>query len=136
MAKIIREIAEAIHHAHERGVVHRDLKPPNILLTAADEPRVTDFGLARRIDVPEGITVSGQVLGTPSYMSPEQAAGNTDLIGPATDIYAIGAILYYALAGRPPFQGTGNVLETVRKVAEGKFEPLKNVRRAFRRSSR
>jgi formylglycine-generating enzyme required for sulfatase activity len=126
-AKIIREIAEAIHHAHERGVVHRDLKPPNILLTAADEPRVTDFGLARRIDVPEGITVSGQVLGTPSYMSPEQAAGKTDLIGPATDIYAIGAILYYALAGRPPFQGTGNVLETVRKVADGKFEPLKNV---------
>jgi formylglycine-generating enzyme required for sulfatase activity len=126
-AKIIREIAEAIHHAHERGVVHRDLKPPNILLTSADEPRVTDFGLARRIDVPEGITASGQVLGTPSYMSPEQAAGNTDLIGPATDIYAIGAILYYALAGRPPFQGTGNVLETVRKVAEGKFEPLKNV---------
>ena len=126
-AKIIREIAEAIHHAHERGVVHRDLKPPNILLTSADEPRVTDFGLARRIDVPEGITASGQVLGTPSYMSPEQAAGNTDLIGPATDIYAIGAILYYALAGRPPFQGTGNVLETVRKVADGKFEPLKNV---------
>ncbi len=86
-AHIIRDIAEAIQHAHERGVVHRDLKPPNILLTASDEPRVTDFGLARRIDVPEGITASGQVLGTPSYMSPEQAAGKTSLVGPPTDIY-------------------------------------------------
>ena len=123
-AQIVRDIAEAIQHAHDRGVVHRDLKPPNILLTASDEPRVTDFGLARRIDVPEGITASGQVLGTPSYMSPEQAAGNTDLVGPPTDIYALGAILYYALAGRPPFQGT-NVLETVRRVADGKFDPLR-----------
>jgi serine/threonine protein kinase/formylglycine-generating enzyme required for sulfatase activity len=125
-AHILRDIAEAIQHAHERGVVHRDLKPPNILLTASDEPRVTDFGLARRIDVPEGITASGQVLGTPSYMSPEQASGKTSLVGPPTDIYALGAILYYALAGRPPFQGA-NILEIVRRVSDGKFEPLRTV---------
>ena len=109
-----------------RGIVHRDLKPQNILLTAAAQPRVTDFGLARRIDLPEGITASGEVLGTPSYMSPEQAAGKTSLVGPPTDIYAMGAILYYALAGRPPFQGT-NVLEIIRRVSDGRFEPLRSV---------
>jgi serine/threonine protein kinase len=121
-ANMVREIAEAIQHAHERGVVHRDLKPQNILLTKAGSPRVSDFGLARRTDLEEGITASGQVLGTPTYMSPEQAAGKP--IGPPTDIYALGAIFYYALAGRPLFEGT-NVLEIIRRVSEGRLKPLR-----------
>ena len=89
--------------AHRAGIVHRDLKPSNILIDANDEPRVTDFGLAKRLSSGTDLTLSGQVVGSPSYLSPEQAAGQGSRAGPASDVYALGAILYHRLTGRPPF---------------------------------
>ena len=103
-AALIVTLARALHHAHERGVVHRDLKPGNILLTTDGTPKITDFGLAKRLDN-QSHTVTGAVLGTPSYMAPEQAAGDSRRIGAAADIYGLGAILYELLTGRPPFKG-------------------------------
>jgi serine/threonine-protein kinase len=103
-AALVATLADAIHAAHQGGIVHRDLKPGNILLTKDGTPKVTDFGLARRLKGDEGLTLSGAPLGTPSYMAPEQAQGQKDAIGPATDVYALGAILYELLTGRPPFR--------------------------------
>ena len=100
----VATLAEAIHAAHQSGIVHRDLKPANILLTRDGTPKVTDFGLARRLEGDGGLTLSGVPVGTPSYMAPEQARGKRQEIGPATDVYALGAILYELLAGRPPFR--------------------------------
>jgi serine/threonine protein kinase/signal transduction histidine kinase len=100
--RLLRKVADAMHHAHQRGVVHRDLKPSNILLDHRGEPHVTDFGMAKVTGVQEA---SGTIIGTPLYMSPEQARGDTASTGPAADIYALGAILYELLTGRPPFQG-------------------------------
>ncbi len=103
-AELLRTLALAIQHAHERQIVHRDLKPANILL-ADGIPKIADFGLAKRLDAEStALTRTGAVLGTPAYMSPEQAAGKTNEIGPATDVYGLGAILYAVLTGRPPFQ--------------------------------
>jgi serine/threonine protein kinase len=116
-ARIVRDVAQAIQHAHERGIVHRDLKPANILLDTSGRPRVTDFGFARRVDVPIGLSLDGSVIGTPSYMSPEQAAGDMSQVGPACDIYSLGAVLFHLLTGRPPFVGT-NVLEIIRQVSQ------------------
>src|SRR6516225_3674245 len=115
-AEVVETLARAIHTAHERGIVHRDLKPSNVMLTADGIPKITDFGLAKRLDDDTGHTRTGEILGTPSYMAPEQAAGKKDAIGPATDVYALGAILYELLAGRPPFKGD-NPLESLRLVA-------------------
>src|SRR5262245_26109315 len=108
-AALARKIAEALAHAHERGVVHRDLKPANVMLTAAGEPVVMDFGLAKRLDEADGreakLTRVGAVRGTPEYMAPEQVRGETDRIGPHTDIYALGVLLFELLTGQPPYQG-------------------------------
>jgi eukaryotic-like serine/threonine-protein kinase len=104
-AGYLKTIAEAVEHAHQRGVLHRDLKPSNILLDLFDQPRVTDFGLAKLVNQDTELTVSGQVLGSPNYMPPEQAAGRHSGSSPASDVYSLGAILYELLTGRPPFQG-------------------------------
>jgi serine/threonine protein kinase len=116
-ARIVRDVAQAIQHAHERGIVHRDLKPANILLDSSDRPRVTDFGFARRVDVPIGLSLDGNIIGTPSYMSPEQAGGDMSRVGPACDIYSLGAVLFHLLTGRPPFVGA-NMLEIIRQVSQ------------------
>ncbi|MCM2372324.1 protein kinase domain-containing protein [Aporhodopirellula aestuarii] len=107
-ARLVRETAAAVQYAHEQGTVHRDLKPANILLGENGQPMVTDFGLAKMLggvddETRAELTASGQILGTPSYMSPEQAAGNQDLVGPESDVYSLGAILYACLTGRAPF---------------------------------
>ncbi len=114
-AKLVEALARAVQLAHSRNVVHRDLKPANILLTADGTPKITDFGLARQLDSDSGETQAGAVVGTPAYMAPEQAAGRAHEAGPAADIYALGAILYDCLTGRPPFQGS-TVLETLDQV--------------------
>ena len=97
-------MAEAVQFAHQSGIVHRDLTPANILLATDGTPKVTDFGLARRLERGSGLTLSGVPMGTPSYMAPEQARGEKGAVGPATDVYALGAILYEMLTGRPPFR--------------------------------
>ena len=114
-ATLVRAIAEAVEYAHQKGVIHRDLKPENVMLDAAGHPRITDFGLARQVQGDSHLTGTGQILGTPSYMPPEQAAGKVDDIGPTSDVYALGAILYRLLTGRPPFQAA-NPLDTLLQV--------------------
>ena len=110
-ASYLKDVALAVDYAHQRGVLHRDLKPSNILLDALDQPRVTDFGLAKLLNSDAELTTTGQVLGSPSYISPEQAAGTARDFGASGDVYSLGAILYHLLTGRPPFQG-----ETVPQV--------------------
>jgi serine/threonine protein kinase len=148
-AKLIETLARSMQYAHDHGIVHRDLKPSNILLQTAVQrngeetkttqdgsylagsllsdavPKISDFGLARRLDVPADQTQSGAVLGTPSYLAPEQAEGKTRQAGPAADIYALGAILYETLTGRPPFQGE-TVLDTLEQV---RFQEPVSIRR-------
>jgi WD40 repeat protein/serine/threonine protein kinase len=150
-AELTETLARAMHYAHTQGVVHRDLKPANILLasgaasaprgpSAAEKPRgadaaplaeatpkITDFGLAKRLDSSAGLTQTGAVLGTPAYMAPEQAEGRHRLVGPATDVYALGAILYECLTGRPPFCGE-TPLETVFQVARQEPVPPTRLR--------
>ncbi len=128
VATLMAKISRAVHYAHQRGVLHRDLKPSNLLLDAQGEPFVTDFGLAKRLESGPDLTLSGAVLGTPNYMSPEQAAGRTGEITTATDIFSLGAILYELLAGRPPFQAD-TPLATLRKVVEEEPAPPSQVRR-------
>ena len=114
-AGLVETLARAVQAAHLAGIVHRDLKPSNVLLTAEGVPKVSDFGLAKLLDDESVRTLSGQPLGTPSYMAPEQAEGRSKHVAPAADIYALGAILYHALAGRPPFLGE-SALETLKLV--------------------
>jgi serine/threonine protein kinase len=125
-AGLVQAIAEAIQYAHERGVLHRDLKPANILQDEKGVVRVTDFGLAKRMEGDQQLTATGQALGTPSFMPPEQASGRRAAIGPAVDVYALGAILYAALTGRPPFQAE-TALDTLMQVLEREPTPLREV---------
>src|SRR5262249_56943984 len=105
-----------------KSVVHRDLTPGNVLLAADGTPKITDFGLAKRLDVPSQQTQSGAIIGTPSYMAPEQAAGRTHEVGPLADVYALGAVLYELLTGRPPFKGETQ-LDTVLQVVSAEVVP-------------
>jgi tetratricopeptide (TPR) repeat protein len=114
-ARYAELLAAAMHCAHQHGIVHRDLKPANVLLTADGGPKITDFGLAKRLEGDSKQTRSGTLMGTPSYMAPEQARGETHAIGPLSDVYALGAILYELLTGRPPFQGA-TLLDTLEQV--------------------
>jgi WD40 repeat protein/serine/threonine protein kinase len=146
-AELVRVLAQAVEHAHRQGVVHRDLKPANILLsrksdipspkseaTPSDfafrisdfEPKVTDFGLARRLDTPAGLTLPGSIMGTPSYMAPEQARGLSGKAGPAADVYALGAILYELLTGRPPFKAA-TAWDTIQQVLREEALPPSRV---------
>lgn len=102
-ARLVQRTAQALQFAHEKGILHRDLKPSNILLDSRDQPRLTDFGLAKRLDADPGITLTGQTLGSPGYIPPEQTSVNRGQPGPASDVYSLGAVLYYLLTGRPPF---------------------------------
>lgn len=126
-ARIVLQVAHAIHHAHQRGVLHRDLKPANILIDDHGEPHVTDFGLAKKINSDADLSHPGLIVGTPSYMSPEQVSGSKALLTTATDVHGVGTILYAMLAGRAPFAGT-TLVETLDKVREAPPEPpsLKN----------
>src|SRR5262249_29052022 len=120
--QIVETLAAAVHHAHHEGLVHRDLKPANVLLTAEGVLKIADFGLAKRLEAATAQTASGAILGTPTYMAPEQVAGNRRTVGPATDVYALGLILYELLTGRPPFQGD-HTLELLRQVQEQEPRP-------------
>ncbi|MHC5019483.1 MAG: serine/threonine-protein kinase [Planctomycetota bacterium] len=124
-AEVVRDCARALHYAHSQGVVHRDVKPGNIMLEASGTPRVTDFGLAR-VEGGGALTADGTAIGTPAYMSPEQAAGDQSAIGPPTDVYALGAVLYESLTGRPPATGE-SVLEILHAVQSVEPPPVRKL---------
>ncbi|MCY2963581.1 MAG: serine/threonine-protein kinase [Planctomycetota bacterium] len=148
-ARLVRILADAVHYAHAQGVVHRDLKPANILLDSDGQPHITDFGLAKQSAFDGELTDVGQIIGTPAYMSPEQATGKSEQVGPAADVYSLGAILYHALTGRSPFLATpsarsgGHLSEmpaertpaTVRVGAASRGRPAELRRRPPHRSS-
>lgn len=117
VAELILALAQGIQHAHDKGIVHRDLKPGNVLIHSDGMPKIADFGLAKRSEGNQAHTMTGAIIGSPTYMAPEQAAGNSAEIGPATDIYALGVILYELLTGRPPFKAD-SVIATIQQVRE------------------
>jgi serine/threonine protein kinase/tetratricopeptide (TPR) repeat protein len=115
--ELIAKVARTVHYAHEHGILHRDIKPGNILLDTKSEPHLTDFGLARLVETESTVTRTLEVLGTPSYMAPEQAVGNNPAVSSATDVYGLGAVLYQLLTGHPPFAG-GTTYETIKLVLD------------------
>src|SRR5438876_3436211 len=115
--ELIAKVARTVHYAHEHGILHRDIKPGNILLDAKGEPHLTDFGLARLVESESTVTRTMEVLGTPSYMAPEQAVGNNAAISSVTDVYGLGAVLYQLLTGQPPFAG-GTTYETIKLLLD------------------
>jgi serine/threonine protein kinase/tetratricopeptide (TPR) repeat protein len=121
-AELIAKLARTVHYAHERGILHRDIKPGNILLDSKGEPHLTDFGLARLIETESTVTRTTDALGTPSYMAPEQARGDNGQLTSATDVYGLGAVLYQLLTGRPPFAG-GTTYDTIRLLLETEPRP-------------
>jgi serine/threonine protein kinase len=125
-ARVVEQLARGVHYAHSKGIVHRDLKPANVLLGEDGTPKVTDFGLAKRVEVGSGLTASGVILGTPSYMAPEQAGGGGKRVGPAADVYALGAILYELLTGRPPFRAATS-LDTILQVVSEEPAPVRQL---------
>lgn len=131
-ASLIATLADAVSYAHQRDVIHRDLKPANILLTHNGTPKIADFGLAKLLDGDESQTVDGELMGSPSYMAPEQARGDSAAIGPATDIYALGAILYEAAVGQPPFREK-TLLATLDKIRSEPPTPPRRIRKSIDR---
>jgi WD40 repeat protein/tRNA A-37 threonylcarbamoyl transferase component Bud32 len=131
-AQLVGQVAEAVAYAHQHGIIHRDLKPSNILLDTDGHPRVTDFGLAKNVQVESQLTHTGQVLGTPSYMPPEQAAGKGTEVGVAADVYALGAVLYCLLTGRPPFQAAHS-WQVLKQVMEQEPVPPSQLNNAVNR---
>lgn len=125
-ARLLRIIAEAVHYAHTRGVIHRDLKPANVLVDRDGQPYITDFGLAKQTATDSGLTNTGQILGTPSFMPPEQAAGTSGAIGPHSDVYSLGATFYCLLTGRPPFQ-SAEVVDTLMQVLQDEPVPPRSL---------
>src|SRR5262245_19556507 len=123
-AELIAKVARTVHYAHEHGILHRDIKPGNILLDAKGEPHLTDFGLARLVESESSVTQTLDVLGTPSYMAPEQAVGNNAAVSSATDVYGLGAVLYQLLTGQPPFAG-GTTYETIKLLENTEPRPLR-----------
>lgn len=129
--ELLRDVAEALGHAHQNGIVHRDVKPGNVMVDGSGRARLTDFGLARDVEAGGGLSRTGQVMGTPLFLSPEQAAGQPDLTKPATDVFALGGVLYMVLTGQPPFPGE-NMMELVgmitssEPVRPSKVNPLVN----------
>jgi TolB-like protein/Tfp pilus assembly protein PilF len=121
-AELIAKVARTVHYAHEHGILHRDIKPGNILLDAKSEPHLTDFGLARLVESESSVTQTLDVLGTPSYMAPEQAVGNNAAVSSVTDVYGIGAVLYQLLTGHPPFAG-GTTYETIKLLEDTEPRP-------------
>jgi TolB-like protein/predicted Ser/Thr protein kinase len=121
-AELIAKVARTVHYAHEHGILHRDIKPGNILLDEKGEPHLTDFGLARLIESESSVTQTLDVLGTPSYMAPEQAVGNNAAVSSATDVYGLGAVLYQLLTGQPPFAG-GTTYETIKLLEDTEPRP-------------
>ena len=116
-AELIAKVARTVHYAHEHGILHRDIKPGNILLDKNGEPHLTDFGLARLVETESTLTRTKDLMGTPSYMAPEQAVGNNAQITRATDVYGLGAVLYQLLTGHPPFAG-GTTYETIKLLLD------------------
>jgi predicted Ser/Thr protein kinase len=132
-AHYVAEVARAVQFAHDNGVLHRDIKPSNVLVDESGRVRVMDFGLAKQIDADEQLTATGQLLGTPSYMAPEQISGSAGEIGPGCDVYGLGALLYELLTGQPPFRGA-NQVETLLAALESEPEPPRRLKPAAPRA--
>ncbi|MGA2259758.1 MAG: serine/threonine-protein kinase, partial [Thermoguttaceae bacterium] len=125
-ARYVRQIADAIGHAHRKGVTHRDIKPSNVLIDDKDQARVTDFGLAKRVECDQQLTASHQIVGTVPYMAPEQVMGSRDRVGPASDIYSIGVLFYELLTRQQPFRGR-TALDTLQQIREHDPKPPRQI---------